>query len=662
MQTVSPSIEVIPGRAFPGADPDGARVAAARHRRSLVVFLGLFLAAAAVGLSYTFARPAVYRSSATLLVEPPAVRSAENASRDADQAAAIERQALGEYALLAAVLARVADEPGAPATVSALEDLLGAARVEGTGMLELSARGADPQLVSRLVNAWIEVYLERQPAVRQGLADSADTGLGQQLQALERRIAEQREALERFRKVHDITSMAREENQALARLKGLNEALSKATQTLADAEARFEAIRTAAELGQPLVREQDRATLATLERQAGTLRAQVEALQREYTPQYIAINPPMAGAVRELEQLERQIQRLQQDGRQSVIAGAEQDLRAAHTAVARLEADIGAHKEAAARFTARFAEHDALQKDLEQLEQLYRDTRARRVQAEVDRQGQFPRVGVMARAYVPDAPIYPRYGRDAGFSLIGAALLGLLGALAHEWFARVRTRAPERLTQVYAFAAPFAAGLHPAPLREALPRAAPAPGQTLPRELSALEVRALLDAADEDTCALAMLLLAGVAVDEAVTLRWEDLAPGAVQVPGPGARTLPLPDALDAALARLAPGRAPSAPLWAEADGEPAEREALAARIVCAAFDAGLARPAEADADALRHSYLAFLVRQGVRLSELKRIAGPLPNALLAAYGALSPPMPGLTLERIDRVHPALRTLALPVA
>ena len=58
---------------------------------------------------------------------------------------------------------------------------------------------------------------------------------------------------------------------------------------------------------------------------------------------------------------------------------------------------------------------------------------------------------------------------------------------------------------------------------------------------------------------------------------------------------------------------------------------------------------------ALRHTYVAFLVRQGIRFADLARLVGPIPPEELAAYGALAPTGPRVAIDAIERVLPALR-------
>lgn len=648
-------------------DPAAEAEAAAERRRKRLLFAAVFVVGSVVGLAYTFARPAQYRSEATLRVD--ASTTAPAGADGAERAAAVERELLSDHDLLKTVLDRVGSGPGVPASVVALGEVLSVQRVEDTGLLRLAAVGDDPRRLARLVNTWLDVYRERQVASRDAETAAADGELQRQLAALEQQVGERRAALERFREANDISSLQRDENQVLARLKGLNEALAKATQTSVDARAKLGAVRDAEARGQPLVRDQDRATLATLQRQAGTLRAQVETYRNKYTPQYIAINPEMARAVRDLDEVEKEIRSLTRSSAQAQLVEAEQNLAAARAAEADLQAQIGAQKATVARFSARFAEHEALQKELEQLETLLRDTRTRLTQAQVDREGRFARVGIVSRAFVPDAPFYPHYGRDAVLSVVAAALLGLLAVALRNLFIARPAAAPTTLTQVIAVAAP-GADMPPLPgatVAAALPAAPDPPrlGQALPRELTLLEVRALLDAADEPTRWLVMLPFCGLSRDEVAQLTWQQLDLDAgrvrVRVPGRGERVLALPALLATALRSAGSGPA-AAPLWADADGQPLDAAELEAMLACAVCDAGLSRPAEIGLDALHHSYLAFLVRQGLRLSELRKVVGATSSARLAGYGALSPPMPGLALEQIDTTYPALRPPALPAA
>jgi site-specific recombinase XerD len=195
------------------------------------------------------------------------------------------------------------------------------------------------------------------------------------------------------------------------------------------------------------------------------------------------------------------------------------------------------------------------------------------------------------------------------------------------------------------------AGLAPPPVEQE--ELAPPPRQTalltqesaFPRELAEHEIHVLLEAADGGTRRWIGLLLSGLSVEEAASLGAEhlDLTAGRILVFGKRPRTLPLAPYLKACLVQSSGLSAATA-----------DEEEVETRIRCAAFDSGLPNPDTLDAVALRHTYLAFLVRQGIRLAELESVVGRLPARHLANYGRLSPLGAGLPAERVTLIHPAL--------
>jgi integrase len=179
-----------------------------------------------------------------------------------------------------------------------------------------------------------------------------------------------------------------------------------------------------------------------------------------------------------------------------------------------------------------------------------------------------------------------------------------------------------------------------------------------PRELDLAEATALLSAADDETQLVIGLLLCGVPIERVAALRRGDVDAwvGIVSLPPPHPRTVPLPEALRAGFERLlAKGGALDEPVWRGADGTRRTRTDLEDLIACAAHDAGLAEPHQVTGNTIRHSYLAYLVRQGMRLTDLENVSGPLPPDVLAAYAAYSPAGTALPRDRIDTLYPALR-------
>jgi integrase len=155
---------------------------------------------------------------------------------------------------------------------------------------------------------------------------------------------------------------------------------------------------------------------------------------------------------------------------------------------------------------------------------------------------------------------------------------------------------------------------------------------------------------------LMALLLSGLSPQECAALSAEhfDRDAGLLRSPGPTPRQVALPPVARDLFCRSEP-----LPLWAGADYHQTPEE-LSKRIVLLAHDAGLNQPSEVSADALRHSYIAYLIRQGARLTEVERIVGPMPAAELTGYAALAPAGQAKPLSDVETIYPALKAPVPP--
>ena len=179
----------------------------------------------------------------------------------------------------------------------------------------------------------------------------------------------------------------------------------------------------------------------------------------------------------------------------------------------------------------------------------------------------------------------------------------------------------------------------------------------LPRELSGPEVHALWAAASPDARLVIAALLGGLSIEELTALRYEDIDFDAsrISLAGASPRSCVLRDPLKQLLRDRGAATGARTPLADTHHGGPLSSADVEGLIACAAYDAGLSNPTEVNSDLLRHTYAAYLVRQGARLADIGGIIGHIAPAAFREYGRLSPPGPGLSLERIDLVFPALR-------
>ncbi|GAB4353551.1 MAG: hypothetical protein Kow0060_04090 [Methylohalobius crimeensis] len=613
-----------------------------------------------IGLAVVFLRPPIYRASASLLTtSPPAADHTETIVDP--QHVAIQQVLLTGQPLLVETRERLEWEGFLSSLELDPEDLKNMLAVHptpDTNLVELRAEGPKRDLLAPLVNTWIDVYMATRAREIQATTGATLVALNEQLTALDEKIAAKRRELETFRQRYDIASLERSENDVLARLRGLNETMNQVSEEAVKAKARLEAIREAIAADKPVVPDSEERVLATLVSRAQALREELTALKQRFTPDYIRLNPAYSKVPEQLREVEEKIRRLVGEGQQVVLTQAEQAYASARQAVAETRRQLDEHKQLASEFSTRFAQHETLIKELEQMEARQREFQDRITQLEVKQSAKYPPVEVVERAYRPKNPIRPHYWRDAGWVTAASVGFGLLAVWLAEYLTRQETDSANgtggetRLTLagVHVYAKPETSNLLNRVVQDQaiLEEASPPPQleTPFPRELSRNELESLLANADLRTRQSIALLLSGLTPDETLRLNAThlDLSQDKLFPPPPHRRALSLAPRLKTWLA--ASGGAPLVP---------AAEEELAKLIYLAAVEAGLRGGETITPEAIRHTYLLYIVRQGLKLAELENIAGPMPLTELSAYGRLAPPEATHSLDEIQQIHPCLR-------
>ena len=573
-----------PGRRYEAAEYSNRL----RNRRRLILFLSVLLASLLVSLAYTFMRPAVYQTKATLLVTPP-VLNEQLGDISNSQHVELERQALLSHTVLSATLEKLVGEHGQSdvdgITLVRLDEMLDVVPVNDTNLIELIASGSDKQQLPLILSAWLETYVAAHGTSLASESASETADLTRQLDEIRQKVDAKRGQLEQYRSDYDIVSMERNENRILKRLNGLTDSLNKATEEKVVAQARVSAIQAALAQGRPVGSDRAQAGLVSLEDRLVGIQEQIEELEREFTPQYMSIDPGIAALVKKKKLLEDKINRKRREGGEITLAEAQQDLASARQSVSSIQQQLDEQKQKVMEFTARFAEHEALQEELLQLETQYRTVQQRQLEIEVDKKKLFSQVAVRAHPFLPDRPVSPNYLRDAGISVAASMLLALLSVWFYDFMNRpvrqpavadihpvfVAAQEPEALEQVTAGRLPHA-------------NAPPVLGQQLPRELSENEVLAQLEAAGPDTRLLLVCLLSGLNTDAISALRWGDidLDTDAVHIQDHTVRKLVMTPSMRAAIADYMPSDPdPDSPVWQDAGGEALSDDNLEALIAC---------------------------------------------------------------------------------
>jgi succinoglycan biosynthesis transport protein ExoP len=632
-----------------------------------------------LGLAYTVMRPAEYQTTARLQIIPAAATPASvtQTAGDAPQVETRTAEELGTKSFLTEVqvltsrplieevvghLTKSGDLPKDIGSdpVDTVQRMLSTDTVEGTEVVLLRAAGPQRQFLAQLVNTLTSVYQERLAAAYQKSTGTGADQLRDSVQALSDKVATKRQEVEAFRSANDIVSAERDENQLLSAAKGLATGLNEAKGKLAAADGQLRAVRNAASAGQALVSAKDNPTIADLEKRASQLREQLRDLQQRFTAQYLDLDPAIKATRARLDNLEQQIRTERVVGQRAAVAEAEGKVTAAREAVDQLQQQINENKSAVQTFMAHFGEYKAMQEDLTHLEQLHRTASDRLARLDASDSEIPPHVQILEAASVPQLPWRPLYARDAGISLGASAALGFLAVWLVEFFSR---RGPEPATAQrqpwWPVVINHGTGARSPPLLAAATARLPAPDPA-PRELTDGEIAALLRATSDDGRLVLTGLLSGLSAEEIVALDWSqiDLDGDTIRVSGESSRVLPLNDPLQQLLtARRASQLRTEGPLLRSSTGGPLPLDDIRNLVMYAAYDAGLDGADEVTLRSLRHTYLVYLLRQGIRFADIGRIVGRLPQDELAAYMRFAPSQPRQPLEQIELVMPGLRDI-----
>ena len=664
-------------------DLDGEAATRRSNRRRLRVFLLVFALVLIPGLLWNFLRPAEYMATARVQITPggalPQQQAAQpGAAAEGGSSGWAETELLTQVQKLTSrpLLEKVAETlrtqghplPDGDAPVQ-LQEMIRAVPVNGTEVVELQAVGTRPEQLAVALNSLVEASRGEMKTSYDAAATETLAQARREAERLGREVRERRAQLEAFRGQNELLSPEREENDAVARLKGLSASLNTATEKAAVADARLRALRETAASGKGSLALKDDPALAGLVQQGMQLRDQIREMERVYTPAFMEMDPRARSLRARLAETERLIEAQRVTGLQTAQVAAQEELSQARKTVEQLQAQIAAQKAGLQKFSSRFTQAKSLEEDLAQLERASRQAMERAARLEASERSREPVYTLLESAHVPRAPFRPDYLLD-GTIVFGVAFgLGLLAMWFVELFHRqAPARAPAATTTVIVPPQWAPPGSHPG--AAALPGMAAAVGGMLPAggpaamlaaapqpllcELGQDEAAALLAAAGEARFAVALLLL-GLTTEELVALREADLpADGArLQVGGPARRVLALPAWL--AACRPAPTGAPDAPLLRDASGAALSAADVESMLTCAALDAGLAGAAAISAEALRHTGIAWLVRQGLRFSELAGLVGRPSAEALAGYADLAPDGPKRGLAEIEPLMPALR-------
>lgn len=544
-------------------------------------------------------------------------------------------------------------------TVSRLQTMLQASRVPGTNIVGLRAEGHRADALPVIMNAWIAAYMDEWSKSHQSTSASAIAQMRDRVSSLQQQVEAKRKELDDFQNKYGIISAEGDDNEAPARLKSLTTALNDAKNAQVSAQANLQSLEDSVAGGTPVILPEDKAELTSLGKEAVKLREQIADEEYGFTPLYMSKDPKLASLKASLARVESRIKQERHSSQASALSQARQAVVSARQTVVRLGSQLRDNKQSAMIFEKRFERHKALLGELNNIQAIYNTAQNRLTQMEANDSSHVPQVALLDPPSVPDRPVYPKYMRDAAISVAVSVLLGLIAVWFVEFLMRTN-RSPAQPAMPHIQIAAFP-GYGDLDGRIVAPTAAapmlPASVDNLPRELSEAEVAALLEVAGGDALLVLTAVLSGLTLEDLTALKWDDIDMEGGVIHLSGGRLYSMQAPMRSLLSRCHRG-APESAMLLDPGDTPLTVADLEGLIACAAHDAGIGAAVDVTARALRHTYIAFLVRQGVRMGEIDRVVGHVPPALFTAYGRLAPPGARMAVDRIDVTYPALRHLS----
>ncbi len=397
------------------------------HRmRRRTLFLLLFLPLLLITETYVFLQPAIFESQALVLTTAATDVDQSHVEADPEHVNIQKQVLLGQPVLEKTADTLKQQKDIEHPTVNQLKALFQVKAVPETNLVQLTAEGSHPQFLQLALNTWIKTYQQIRTEYIGEITEKASTTITAELTRIEQQVRDKRQEIELFRLQHDIVSLESTDNEAHARLQGLNNSLNAAQEEEAKAKAKLDAIRAAIAEGKAVVPEADSQSLAVLTQQAEHLRERLEAQRSQYTDEYIEFHPTLRNLKIQLAELDEKIASKEQAGSTYATQEAENAYEAAHRTVLTIQKQMAEHKQKASEYTNQFAKHKAMQEELVKLEELSQQTKQRLVEIDVKQRQSNPQLDVVDWASLPDKPVKPDYDQDASIACIASLGIALL--------------------------------------------------------------------------------------------------------------------------------------------------------------------------------------------------------------------------------------------
>lgn len=322
----------------------------------------------------------------------------------------------------------ISAEAARAAAIAKVQGGISAELVPDSEIIRLRFRGHDPQLVTRIVNAYAEAYIEMGLETRLLRIQQATSWLNGRVAGLREQLAESEDALQAYRETHGLIDTAGLPGLSDQELSDLSQRLAEAKSRRDDLDAQVTQARTLRQLdyarfaASPVVSANP--VIATLKTEEVTAEREVQELSKRYGERH----PKMIAAREDLRTVRARLAA----ELSSAVAGLTRERDIARNRVAQIERELGGVKENVQAVNRKEFELAALEREVDANRELYELFMTRFKETDVGADLESTNARVIDAALGPGRQIKPHHIRIIAATVILGLLLGIGLAFALE--------------------------------------------------------------------------------------------------------------------------------------------------------------------------------------------------------------------------------------
>ena len=653
----SNKVDYIPNMPSGGYDPLAAQEQKKVQKKRWQVLVGVFLFVLTIANIFIWSRAPEYQSQAIMHFSYT-TQNAQELDYIAQQQLSLNQQRLTSNSLLQTLSVKLREEHLIDLNVQQLRDMLSATASETGKIITLQTAGPTPELLKSVLQQWLSLYTSL--LERERVSNGSDEILQyqEQLTALEQKIAQQKQVINEFSQANNIVSSERNDNRIPNKIKGLGISLDEAEAQKTQALAELDSINESLANGQMIERPVDKASIDVNRAAVQELAAELSALSEKYTQEYLQRDPEVVAKQQKFISLSKDLEQQIADSQLLYLQDSRRNLAVSVSKVNALREQLADFQDQAQDFNQKLEQYRRLDESLKELQSQAQTLKNQLVAQEVSKPFD-AKISILEQPFTPEFPIGPNYWQDTLISVVAAILLAVVALLLFSFIVRQKSL-PAGGTNFVVLPGQQH-GNHYAELQGAEQaklgsRAQPLQlgeqhtQQTNIRLLTTAECQGLYSVANKQAKVVISLLLSGVNASELSKITKGDFVQAytQLQISGAYARQVKLTKQLTTIIEQLCEGQQADDLLWVS----PLSTEDFCQIIINTGHDAELPYPEQLSTEVLRHTYLTYLVSQGVRLNDLEQLSGYLKPAELAKYRAVNRHGKSVDIEQIDTIFP----------